>query len=110
MLHTWLWLRTEHSVLVVMLFHGAIDTSAALLLPQFTGADYTRAWWLLVAFTTAAAAAVVAPRPPVPAAPWCRPRGVRASRTSGAGATGWHDPDPRRWTRTPCDSGIDGAR
>ena len=86
-LHTWLWLRTEHSVLVVMLFHGAIDTSAALLLPQFTGADYTRAWWLLVAFTTAAAALVV-----LRDHRFRRLRDVdhagAGSRTSLAGATG----------------------
>ena len=40
------------------MFHGAIDTTASLLLPLFSGPDYTRLWWLLVVFTTAWAVAV----------------------------------------------------
>jgi hypothetical protein len=32
--HTWLWLRTGHSVLVVTPFHGAINTASALLCPS----------------------------------------------------------------------------
>jgi membrane protease YdiL (CAAX protease family) len=57
-LHTWLWLRTGRSVLLVMLFHGAINTAASVLLPLFTGPDYIRAWWVLLALTTAWTVAV----------------------------------------------------
>ncbi len=58
-LHTWLYLRARCSVAVVIVFHGMIDTAASLLFPLFSGADYTRMWWLLVVLTTASAVAVV---------------------------------------------------
>ena len=58
-LHTWLYLRARCSVAVVIVFHGMIDTAASLLFPLFSGADYTRMWWLLVVLTTAWAVAVV---------------------------------------------------
>ena len=58
-LHTWLYLHARCSVAVVIVFHGMIDTAASLLFPLFSGADYTRMWWLLVVLTTAWAVAVV---------------------------------------------------
>jgi membrane protease YdiL (CAAX protease family) len=56
---TWLYLRTGRSVLLVTLFHGAVDTVGSLLFPLFTGAAYLQLWLLVVAATTAWAAALV---------------------------------------------------
>jgi NADH dehydrogenase len=58
-LHTWLYERTGGSVLLVTLFHGALNTASSLLLPLFTGRDYTVVWWLATGTMVAAAGAVL---------------------------------------------------
>jgi uncharacterized protein len=58
-LHTWMYERTGGSVLLVTLFHGALNTASSLLLPLFTGAAYGWAWWFAAATMTAAATLVV---------------------------------------------------
>jgi membrane protease YdiL (CAAX protease family) len=58
-LHTWLYERTGGSVLLVTLFHGALNTAASLLMPLFEGGRYATVWWLAAATMTASAALVV---------------------------------------------------
>jgi hypothetical protein len=45
---TWLYVRTNGSVLIVMLFHLASNIVASLMLPLFTGVDQTRYYWLFI--------------------------------------------------------------
>jgi membrane protease YdiL (CAAX protease family) len=58
-LHTWMYERTGGSVLLVTLFHGALNTAASLLMPLFDGDHYATAWWLAAGAMTVSAAAVV---------------------------------------------------
>lgn len=45
-LHTWLYQRTNGSVLLVTLFHAMINALAAFVFPTFQGAGYGQLWWI----------------------------------------------------------------
>ncbi|MDT0349801.1 CPBP family intramembrane glutamic endopeptidase [Pseudonocardia charpentierae] len=60
LLHTWLYLRTHCSVLLVTLFHGTVDTASSVLFPLFTGAAYTQLWAMAVVVAAVWAAGTVA--------------------------------------------------
>ena len=56
----WIYNSTRGSLLLVILFHGAMNTAAKFLLPEFEGGDRLVAWWCYAAFFLLAAGAVVA--------------------------------------------------
>ncbi len=57
----WIYERTDGNLLIVMLFHGMVDTFASLVFPLFIdGGDYGRLFWFLVVAMWLTAAAVVA--------------------------------------------------
>ena len=55
-LGTWLFNRSEGSLLPLALFHAAVNTTGAgYVFRMFTGSDLTRLWWSFVVLWTAAA-------------------------------------------------------
>ena len=55
---TWIYLHTDGSLLLPMLFHSSVNTSAVLF-PWFSGDDLVVLWWLFAALWTIAAGIVV---------------------------------------------------
>jgi uncharacterized protein len=55
---TWVYLHTEGSLLLPMLFHSSVNTSA-FLFGWFSGEDLVRLWWLFAALWALAAGIVV---------------------------------------------------
>jgi membrane protease YdiL (CAAX protease family) len=55
----WLYISTEGSLPVVILFHAAVNTSVRYLLPEFAGGWYLLAWWALAGVHVVVALAVV---------------------------------------------------
>jgi uncharacterized protein len=58
-LYTWLFNRTNGSVLLAMLFHGAFNGVAEFLIPAIGLANLELFWWALAGFTSAAAVGVI---------------------------------------------------
>jgi membrane protease YdiL (CAAX protease family) len=56
----WIYNSTRGSLLLVILFHGAVNTSAKFLLPEFDGASRLIAWWSYAGCFVLAAGVVVA--------------------------------------------------
>ena len=56
----WVYNSTRGSLLLVIIFHGAMNTAAKYLLPEFGGDSRLVAWWSYAAFWALAAGAVVA--------------------------------------------------
>ena len=55
-LSTWLFNRSEGSLLPLALFHAAVNTTGAgYVFRMFTGSDLTRLWWIFVFLWMAAA-------------------------------------------------------
>jgi hypothetical protein len=52
---TWLYNRTDGNVLLVTIFHAAMNSWASFILPVFAGDRYLLTWWVLVATTAATA-------------------------------------------------------
>jgi len=55
---TWIYLHTDGSLLLPMLFHSSVNTSAVLF-PWFSGDDLAVLWWLFAALWAIAAGIVV---------------------------------------------------
>lgn len=56
----WLYNSTRGSLLIVIIFHAAINTSAKFLMPEFEGRDTVTAWWSYAGVYVLAALAVIA--------------------------------------------------
>ena len=56
----WIYNSTRGSLLLVILCHGAVNTAAKFLLPEFDSASRLIAWWCYAAFFVLAAGTVVA--------------------------------------------------
>ena len=56
----WIYNSTRGSLLLVIIFHGAMNTAAKYLLPEFGGDSRLVAWWSYAALWALAAGAVVA--------------------------------------------------
>jgi uncharacterized protein len=56
----WIYNSTRGSLLLVIVFHGAVNTAAKFLLPEFDGVSRLIAWWTYAASFVLAAGAVVA--------------------------------------------------
>lgn len=59
---TWLHLATTGSLLIAVLFHGAVNTIASFVVPLFAPADQLTVWWVFVAAMTATAVAIATSR------------------------------------------------
>jgi len=57
---SWLYDRTEGSVLIVILFHFSSNVVAGIMLPLFTGLDQARHWWLFTALAMLIALVIIA--------------------------------------------------
>lgn len=57
---TWLHLATGGSLLIAVLFHGAVNTIGSFVVPLFAPDDQLNVWWVFVAAMTVTAAAVAA--------------------------------------------------
>jgi membrane protease YdiL (CAAX protease family) len=57
---TWLYLATAGSLLIAVLFHGAVNTIASFVVPLFAPEDQLTVWWVFVAAITVTASAVAA--------------------------------------------------
>jgi len=57
---TWLYLATAGSLLIAVLFHGAVNTIASFVVPLFAPDDQLTVWWVFVAAMTVTASAVAA--------------------------------------------------
>jgi CAAX protease family protein len=55
----WVYNSTRGSLLLVILFHAAINTSMKFLMPTFDASYFDNAWWAVAAVWVLAAAAVV---------------------------------------------------
>jgi CAAX protease family protein len=59
-LFAWVYNSTRGALPIVIVFHAAINTAGRYLLPEFTGAHYSRMWWATAGIYLLAAAAVTA--------------------------------------------------
>jgi membrane protease YdiL (CAAX protease family) len=59
---TWLHLATDGSLLIAVLFHGAVNTIGSFVVPLFAPDDQLPVWWVFVATMTVTASAVASSR------------------------------------------------